>query len=123
MDKMTYVNVLGISIKNRKVLLVKNENNKYMLPGGLIEFSKSPLETLNNKYLSQVGVSIRSDKLIDVISVYKKSKKIHDIGILYDIKINPGELKCEWLCIDELSKDIISSLTYEALILKGYVVK
>ena len=123
MENVVNVFVLGITIKNRHVLLYRDEDGKLKLPGGLLEYSKSPLETLNNKYISQIGLSIRSDKLIDVISVYKRNKKVHNVVILYDIKVNPGDLKCEWQCIDELSKKIIGSLTYEALILKGFVVK
>ena len=115
--------VLGISIKNRNVLLYRDEDGKYKLPGGLVEYSKSPLDTLNNKYKIQTGASIRSEKLIDVISVYKKNKNEHNVAILYDVKIGKEKLLCEWQCIDELSKDVIGSLTYEALILKGFVVK
>lgn len=140
MKETRHLGVYGLIIKNDKVLLVKKSRgaykDKFDLPGGSIEHGEKPIETLKREIKEEVGVDIVDAKLLDANSAlvewlhHEEMESMHHIGIIYEVQIDNSIIKEDadgndslgsvWISINDLSKDIISPLTYEILLLKGY---
>lgn len=142
--KKTHVGAYGIIIDNNKIALIKKARGGYKgkldLPGGGIEHTENPLETLKREIMEEVGILMDSYSLLDVASVNIKWEMetdlwedLHHIGILYKVKVNDMNLKREadgldsdgadWYNIDELSKEELSPFTIYSLEKLGYKLK
>ena len=137
MENTTHLGVYGVVIKGDKILLVKKARGayigKYDLPGGSFEHGEKPIETLKREFEEEAGIKITEAKIIDANSVVVKWKNpyidkienMHHIGIIYEIKSYEGTIKEEadgldslgayWYPIEDLKKEDISPLAYDAL--------
>ena len=143
MIETRHLGVYGIIIKDDKILLVKKSRGAYTgmydLPGGSIEHGEKPIETLKRELMEETGMEVIKANLIDANSVLvnwihnDQEENMHHIGIIYDVDVKAennktdadglDSLGSEWFSIKELKKDMISPLTYDALLLKGYSIK
>ena len=143
MNETRHLGVYGLIINNGKILLVKKARGaytgKYDLPGGSIEHGEKPIETLKRELMEETGTIIKNINLLVADSVVVEwshhdiTESLHHIGIIYEVNIIEGDIKEDadgldslgaiWYDINDLSKNIISPLTYNALVLKGYNIK
>lgn len=140
MNETRHLGVYGVIIKNDEILLVKKARGaytgKYDLPGGSIEHGETPIETLKRELIEETNIEIKNAKLLMADSVlvkwlhHKQTELMHHIGIIYKVSIKKGKIKenadgldslgAIWIKINELNKNNISPLTYNALIKLGY---
>lgn len=146
MIKTRHLGVYGIATFDDKVLLVKKARGayigKYDLPGGSIEHGEKPIETLHREFLEETGMKITNANILNADSVvvewydhehHDDTQSMHHIGIMYDVQLEPGNIKtsadgldslgAKWYPISELTKDNISPLAYETLKLKKLIKK
>lgn len=143
MKETRHLGVYGVIIENEKILLVKKARGAYTgkldLPGGSIEYGEKPIETLRRELMEETNCEIKNIKLIDANSAvvnwlhHEEMESMHHIGIIYEAEVINRDIKLDadgqdslgacWYDIKELSKEDISPLTYDALILKNYDIK
>lgn len=132
----THVGAYGIIIKDNKIALVRKARGGYIgkldLPGGGIEHTESPVETLKREIMEEAGIAITNYKLLDVVATNIKWEMepdlwedLHHIGILYTVETNELLLKndadgldsegANWYNINELNKKELSPFTIMAL--------
>lgn len=134
---------MELSSKMKKILLIKKARGAYTgkldLPGGSIEHGEKPIETLRRELMEETNCEIKNIKLIDANSAvvnwlhHEEMESMHHIGIIYEAEVINRDIKLDadgqdslgacWYDIKELSKEDISPLTYDALILKNYDIK
>lgn len=142
--KKTHVGAYGIIIDNNRVALIKKARGGYKgkldLPGGGIEHTENPNETLKREIMEEVGVHVIDYSLLDVTSTNIKWEMkpelwedLHHIGILYKVSVDSMDLKhdadgldsegADWYNIDELSQEESSPFTIYSLEKLGYKLK
>ena len=140
----THVGAYGIMIKDNKIALVRKARGGYKgkldLPGGGIEHTEQPFETLKREIREEAGIGITNYKLLDVVATNIKWKMepdwwedLHHIGILYTVETNESSLKSDadgldsdganWYNLNELNKTELSPFTIMALEKLGYTLK
>lgn len=144
-EKKTHVGAYGLIIKDGSVALIKKARGGYTglldLPGGGIEHTESPEETLKRELMEEAGVEVTNYELIGVSSFnlkwpYKEKdiiEDLHHIGILYKVELKDYKLKkspdgldsngCFFYEIDKLSSSEITPFTKMGLELLGYKIK
>ncbi len=131
-----HIGCYGIITKEDKIVLIKKARGGYKgkldLPGGGIEHTELPIETLKREIMEEVGVDIKKVKLFDVTATNIKwqvcndlKEDLHHIGILYLVEINNDKLKedadgldsegANWYEINSLRKKNLSPFTIYAL--------
>ena len=137
----THIGAYGIIINDRKIALVRKARGGYKgkldLPGGGIEHTEKPFETLKREIIEEAGVEIDNYSLLDVTSVNIKWQMstdlwedLHHIGVLYKVEISNLNLKkdadgldsngADWYEIDNLSVEELSPFAKYALEKLGY---
>ncbi len=137
----THVGAYGIIIKDDKIALVKKARGGYKgkldLPGGGIEHTELPYETLEREIMEEAGIKISKYSLFDVTATNIKwemeedlFEDLHHIGILYLVETNDINLKSEadgldseganWYLIKDLDKNKLSPFLEYALEKLGY---
>ena len=132
----THVGAYGVIISDNKIALVRKARGGYKgkldLPGGGIEHTELPEETLKREIMEEAGISITNYKLLDVVATNIKWEMepdlwedLHHIGILYTVDTNELLLKndadgldsegANWYNINELNKKELSPFTIMAL--------
>ena len=140
----THVGAYGIMIKDNKIALVRKARGGYKgkldLPGGGIEHTEQPFETLKREIREEAGIGITNYKLLDVVATNIKREMepdlwedLHHIGILYTVETNESSLKSDadgldsdganWYNLNELNKTELSPFTIMALEKLGYTLK
>ena len=140
----THVGAYGIIIKDNKIALVKKARGGYKgkldLPGGGIEHTELPSETLEREIMEEAGISVSKYSLFDVTATNIKWKieedlfeDLHHIGILYLVETNEVKLKSDadgldseganWYLINELSESQLSPFARYALEKMNYIKK
>ncbi len=138
----THIGSYGILIKNNQIALIKKARGGYKgkldLPGGGIEHTELPTETLKREIMEEIGISLTNAVLFDVIATNIKWQMqpnlwedLHHIGILYIIDSREINLKKEadgldsegakWYDIDTLEKTDLSPFAYYALHKLNYI--
>ena len=132
----TRVGAYGILIKDDKIALVKKAGGGYKgkldLPGGGMEHTELPTETLKREIMEEAGINITDYKLFDATSTNIKWEMepdlwedLHHIGILYIVDTEEFNLKKEadgldsegadWYNISSLQQNNLSPFAYYAL--------
>ena len=140
----THVGAYGIMIKDNKIALVRKARGGYKgkldLPGGGIEHTEQPFESLKREIREEAGIGITNYKLLDVVATNIKWEMepdlwedLHHIGILYTVETNESSLKSDaddldsdganWYNLNELNKTELSPFTIMALEKLGYTLK
>ena len=137
----THVGTYGILIKKEEIALVKKARGGYKgkldLPGGGIEHTELPTETLKREIMEEIGITINKYELLDVTATNilwemepNLWEDLHHVGILYQVDTDELNLKADadgldsegasWYKINELKKDNLSPFTIYALEKLGY---
>ena len=132
----THVGAYGIIINDNKIALIKKARGGYTgkldLPGGGIEHTEKPHDTLIREIKEEINCTIKKYKLFDVTATNIKwlmeedvYEDLHHIGILYSVEINERKLKgdsdgldsegANWYNIDELTEDMLSPFALYAI--------
>ena len=140
----THVGAYGIMIKDNKIALVRKARGGYKgkldLPGGGIEHTEQPFESLKREIREEAGIGITNYKLLDVVATNIKWEMepdlwedLHHIDILYTVETNESSLKSDadgldsdganWYNLNELNKTELSPFTIMALEKLGYTLK
>jgi ADP-ribose pyrophosphatase YjhB (NUDIX family) len=125
----THIGSYGIIIKDEKIALIKKARGGYKgkldLPGGGIEHTETPEETLIRELQEEADVTVVNKELFGVTSTNiiwqmteDTEEDLHHIGILYKVEIKEEKLKdspdfldsegCNWYDIKTLNKDDLS---------------
>lgn len=142
--KKTHIGAYGIIINDDEIALIRKARGGYKgkldLPGGGIEHTEIPLETLKREIMEEVGIEIDSFSLLDVTAVNitwemepNLWEDLHHIGVLYKVSVSNLNLKKDadgldsagssWYKINELSKKELSPLVIYGLEKLGYLLK
>lgn len=136
----------GLIIKDGKILLNKKNGGPYDgkldLPGGTIEFSERPVETLKRELMEEVGIVVKEFELFDADSVsfdwqFKEDVivKVHHTGVFFKVndyanniknsveidEQNDDSLGAEFYDIESLNKEQLSEIAILELEKLGYV--
>lgn len=98
------IGAYGIIVQNGKIALVRKANGgykgKFDLPGGGLEHNEVPLEALKREIKEEIGGTVISSQLIDVVATNiiwqmedNLEEDLHHIGIIYNAKIKETNLK------------------------------
>lgn len=68
--------VKGVLIENNKVLLIKNENLNFDLPGGKLDPHQSLEEALIEEFKEETGLKVKVDKLIETQKYFINQRNI-----------------------------------------------
>ena len=104
--KHTHIGSYGIITNKKQIILIKKARGGYTrlldLPGGGIEHTENPEETLKREIMEEVGISIDNHKLLTILSnnitwniIYNYYEDLHHIGIIYLIKAIDENIKTE----------------------------
>ena len=136
-----HIGCYGIIIQNEQIVLIKKARGGYKgkldLPGGGMEHTEMPIDTLTREIKEEVGVDIIESKLLDVTATNIKwqvnenlEEDLHHIGTLYVVTINSDKLKnnadgrdsngADWYEIKKLKKNCLTPFTIFALEKLGY---
>ena len=140
----THIGAYGIIIHDEKIALIKKARGGYKgkldLPGGGIEHTETPEETLKRELWEEAEVKIKDYELLTVSSVNINWEMdpglwedLHHIGILYTVKVEELNLKTDadgldsngaaWYEISHLTESELSPFTIIALKKLGYFLK
>lgn len=140
----THVGAYGIIIHDDKIALIRKARGGYKgkldLPGGGIEHTENPSETLTREIMEEAGIDIDGYYLLDVAATNIKWQMeeelwedLHHIGVLYRVSVTNLNLKedadgldsegANWYKIDELSYDELSPFAIYGLEKLGYKLK
>lgn len=132
----THIGAYGILIRDGKIALIKKARGgykgKYDLPGGGIEHTETPVETLHREMMEEVEGTVIKEELLDVTSTNIKwlmekdlTEDLHHIGILYLVDIKEENLKVDadgldsegavWLPIEKLKEEELSPFAWYVL--------
>lgn len=104
--KHTHIGSYGIITNNKQIILIKKARGGYTglldLPGGGIEHTENPEETLKREIMEEVGITINNHKLLTILSNNitwnirdNYYEDLHHIGIIYLIKAIDENIKTE----------------------------
>lgn len=136
-----HIGAYGIIIHDNNVALVKKARGGYKgkldLPGGGIEHTENPAETLEREILEEAGIRVNNFSLLDATATNIKWEMkedvwedLHHIGILYVVEVDDLDLKqaadgldsdgCNWYNINSLSKHELTPFAIYGLEKLGY---
>ncbi len=97
------VSIKGVILLGGKVVLLKNVRNEWELPGGKLDPDETPEQCVEREVQEELGITVKSEKLIDVW-VYDIEQKIKVVIVTY-------------FCIHEhlTAKDIKISFEHKAV--------
>ena len=104
--KHTHIGAYGIIVKNNNIILIKKARGGYTgkldLPGGGIEHTEVPEETLKREIMEEVGINITKCKLINVLAnnitwniKEDDYEDLHHIGVIYLVNTDDTKIKPE----------------------------
>jgi mutator protein MutT len=119
------VGVGAVIIRNGKILLEKRGNDpgrgKWSIPGGIVELSESPEQTVIREVREETGLVVDEPELIDVVSSVTSDEsgkvKYHFVIVDYLVSLRGGTAKAasdaaklEWVRLEEVEqKDLTKS--------------
>ena len=132
----THVGTYGLITKSGKIALIRKARGGYKgkldLPGGGIEHTETPRETLDRELMEEINGTVKSATLLDVTATNIKWEMeddvwedLHHIGIIYKVELENDSLKEEadgldseganWYEIESLTPEMLSPFANFAL--------
>lgn len=104
--KHTHIGSYGIITNNKQIILIKKARGGYTglldLPGGGIEHTENPEETLKREIMEEVGITINNHKLLTILSNNitwnirdNYYEDLHHLGIIYLVSAIDENIKTE----------------------------
>lgn len=59
------VSVKGVLIRNRKVILVRNDRDEWELPGGKLELEETPVDCVAREMMEELGLEVSPQRILD----------------------------------------------------------
>ena len=102
----THIGTYGVIVKDNKIALIRKARGGYKgkldLPGGGIEHTETPRETLNRELMEEIDGTVKSATLFDVTATNIKWEMekdlwedLHHVGILYSVELENDKLKSD----------------------------
>lgn len=102
----THIGTYGVIVKDNKIALIRKARGGYKgkldLPGGGIEHTETPRETLDRELMEEIDGTVKSATLLDVTATNIKWEMeedlwedLHHIGILYSVELENDKLKSD----------------------------
>ncbi|MDY7003291.1 MAG: NUDIX domain-containing protein [Cyanobacteriota bacterium] len=85
---VTGVNIVPILPDGRIVLVRRRDNNKYALPGGMVEWGQDVTTTVKRELLEETGLElVNVRRLVGVYSAPDRDPRLHSINILVEADV------------------------------------
>ena len=106
MKEYKHLGTYGIIIKDEEILLITKVSGPYDgkldLPGGGIEHTETPRETLDRELMEEINGTVKNATLLDVTATNIKWEMeedlwedLHHVGILYSVELENDKLKSD----------------------------
>ena len=134
--KHTHIGAYGIITKDNEIVLIRKGRGGYTgkldLPGGGIEHTETPQETLVRELYEETGSTVIDYELLDVLSaniVWEMAEDLyedlHHLGVIYNVKIKDNLIKedpdgidslgANWYDIDTLNEEELTPFAKHAV--------
>ncbi|NEP87936.1 MAG: NUDIX hydrolase [Okeania sp. SIO2C2] len=85
---LTGVSVVPILPDGRIVLVRRRDNNKYALPGGMVEWGEDVTTTVKRELFEETGLElVKIRRLVGVYSAPDRDPRVHSINILVEADV------------------------------------
>ncbi|NET41512.1 NUDIX hydrolase [Okeania sp. SIO2B3] len=92
---LTGVSVVPILPDGRIVLVRRRDNNKYALPGGMVEWGEDVTNTVKRELFEETGLElVKIRRLVGVYSAPDRDPRVHSINILVEADVR-GEMNVQ----------------------------
>ncbi|NEN92638.1 MAG: NUDIX hydrolase [Okeania sp. SIO3H1] len=92
---LTGVSVVPILPDGRIVLVRRRDNNKYALPGGMVEWGEDVTTTVKRELFEETGLElVKIRRLVGVYSAPDRDPRVHSINILVEADVR-GEMNVQ----------------------------
>ncbi|NET26909.1 NUDIX hydrolase [Okeania sp. SIO1I7] len=92
---LTGVSVVPILPDGRIVLVRRRDNNKYALPGGMVEWGEDVTNTAKRELFEETGLElVKIRRLVGVYSAPDRDPRVHSINILVEADVR-GEMNVQ----------------------------
>ncbi len=95
-DYKLQVAARGLIVKDEKLLLVSNDSKFWYTPGGRLESNETLSECVEREVYEEVGIDIKSDKLIFVFDFFDRKDKLHKVEVYFTVKESNFDLPKNW---------------------------
>ena len=114
-DNMAFrfpISVKGVVLRERVVLLLKNERDEWELPGGKLELHETPQDCLKREIEEETGLTIEVGPLVDAW-VYTITPSVHVFIVAYGctlvghdavVRISEEHREHVWAKVDDVCK-------------------
>ncbi|NEQ75734.1 MAG: NUDIX hydrolase [Okeania sp. SIO2D1] len=92
---LTGVSVVPILPDGQIVLVRRRDNNKYALPGGMVEWGEDVTTTVKRELFEETGLElVKIRRLVGVYSAPDRDPRVHSINILVEADVR-GEMNVQ----------------------------
>jgi 8-oxo-dGTP pyrophosphatase MutT (NUDIX family) len=103
------VSVKGVVVRQRRVILRRNERNEWELPGGKLELHESPAECVAREISEELRLVVEATRLLDSW-LYTIEPDVHVLILTFgctelresDATLSAEHERFEWFSIDEV---------------------
>lgn len=108
------VSVTGIVIRDdgRVLAIQRNDNGRWVPPGGVLELDESPAEGVAREILEETGVKVKAEKLTGVY----KNMRLGVVTLAFQCSVIDGQARTSdearqvaWLTIDDADRLMVQA--------------
>ncbi|NEP04422.1 MULTISPECIES: NUDIX domain-containing protein [Okeania] len=108
---LTGVSVVPILPDGRIVLVRRRDNNKYALPGGMVEWGEDVTTTVKRELFEETGLElVKIRRLVGVYSAPDRDPRVHSINILVEADVRGNMNVQDTLEISDVQAFEVTSL-------------
>lgn len=105
------VSVKGVLIRNRKVILVRNNRDQWELPGGKLELQETPVGCVAREIMEELGLEVAAQRILDSWT-YTIAPGVHVVVITYgciesteiEAVLSDENSELGWFDIDDIDR-------------------
>jgi 8-oxo-dGTP pyrophosphatase MutT (NUDIX family) len=103
------VSVKGVVIRQRRVILLKNERDEWELPGGKLELHESPAECVTREISEELQLHVEATRLLDSW-IYTLAPGVHVLILTFGCietrettaSVSAEHERLEWFSLDQV---------------------